>query len=466
MPSVTLTDRFLSSLKPKPSQRLEVSDAGCTGLAIRCTHKGGRTWLLRYRGLDGRNARHKLGDYPVMSLKSARLEAGRLRDLIDGGGDPLRERQEAREAARKDALATFGNLLDAYWLACATGEWQPKRKIKRASTLAYEQRLCERHIEPVLASLPVSSIKGATVKALLRDMTAKGIGAQTNRVQALIRQVFNFAINEEVVEVNPAMGFPTLHAGKPRLKIWRDHELQLLWNALSGRTPLRSPDGAEVYIGRKVRIALQLATLLLQRRAEIVGMDLDELDLDQAVWTIPPERMKSGRPHQVPLPSLAIELIREAIALSKLPADRRTGPVFPTPQDNTQPMNAEALTRAMSRLRVCIGVEDRTVHDLRRTGSTALTSERLRVSPFIRSKVLGHGSDAGGGAQVSSAHYDVNEYMSDKRAALKAWQSLLLHIVAKEEHKPAPQKTGIIRGMMFGLEVANDTDWLSSHHAR
>jgi integrase len=262
------------------------------------------------------------------------------------------------------------------------------------------------------------------------------------------------------------MGFPTLHAGKPRLKIWRDHELQLLWKALSGRTPLRSPDGAEVYIGRQVRIALQLATLLLQRRAEIVGMDLNELDLDQAVWTIPPERMKSGRPHQVPLPSLAIDLIREAIALSKLPADRRTGPVFPTPQDNTQPMNAEALTRAMSRLRVCIGVEDRTVHDLRRTGSTALTSERLRVSPFIRSKVLGHGSDAGGGAQVSSAHYDVNEYMSDKRAALKAWQSLLLHIVDRDDHKPAPQRTGIIRGMMFGLEVANDTDWHSSHQAR
>jgi len=167
--------------------------------------------------------------------------------------------------------------------------------------------------------------------------------------------------------------------------------------------------------------------------------------------------MKSGRPHQVPLPPHSVELIRKAITLSGLPADRMSGPVFHDPRDTTKPMKPAALTRAMDRLRELIGVEDLTVHDLRRTGSTALTSERLRVSPLIRSKVLGHSSDTGGGAQVSSVHYDVNEYMFDKRNALRAWEALLLQIVQQRpDTSGTSRKTGIIRGMMFGLTAAND----------
>lgn len=457
MPCVNLTDRYLQSVVAKAGCRAEFSDASTAGLAIRVSGKASRVWVMRYRRPDGRETRHRLGEYPTMSLKAARVEVGRLRGLIERGGDPVRERQEAKQQARMEAVATYGVLLDAYWKACETGEWQPKRKIKRATTLAYERRLSARHIEPVLSALPLASIKRATIKALLRDMVMKGIGAQTNRVQAVIRQVFNFGISEELVEINPAMGFPTLHAPTPRRRVWKDGELRLLWRSLAGETSLVTPAGTEVYVGRGTRIALQLAILLLQRRKEIAGMDLSELDLDQAVWLIPAKRMKGNRDHQVPLPPRSVALIREAIALTRLPADRTVGPVFPNPRLHTEAISPEALTRAMDRLRDCLGVEDATVHDLRRTGATALTSERLRVSPFIRSKVLGHETDTGGGASVSSIHYDANEYMTEKRAALSAWESLLLQIVRRDDDgDAAPRRTGVIRGMMFGLEPAND----------
>jgi hypothetical protein len=73
-------------------------------------------------------------------------------------------------------------------------------------------------------------------------------------------------------------------------------------------------------------------------------------------------------------------------------------------------------------------IEDGTVHDVRRTGSTLPTSERLSVSPFIRSKVLAH-YDSGGGAQVSATRYDANTYLREKRRALESWQRLLARIV-------------------------------------
>lgn len=451
-----LTDRFIASVKPQSGDRMEVHDAGCAGLSIRITARGVRTWVLRYRAPDGRHARHTIGSYPTFGLKDARSEAGRLRAMIHHGGDPEQERREARLAARLNAMDTFGRLMEGYWGACERGEWQPKRKVKRPETLVFEKRLAARHIEPVLSHLPVSNVTRLVVKDLLRGMIAQGIGAQTNRVQAIIRQVFNYAIGEDLVQINPAMGFPAFFSSRPRRRIWKDPVLRRLWTALES-DELRTPDGAAVNVGRPVRIAIQLAILLLQRRKEIAGMDLAELDLEQATWLIGPERMKGGRPHQVPLPPYAIELIHEALSLSKLPTDRTHGPVFPSPGDLTVPINAEALTRAMDRLRDVLDVEDLTVHDLRRTGSTILTSERLKVSPLIRSKVLGHETDSGGGALVSSVHYDVNEYMSEKRAALRAWETLLLRIVRQD--KPVSRlRPGVHRTAMFGLEIANDME--------
>jgi hypothetical protein len=86
---------------------------------------------------------------------------------------------------------------------------------------------------------------------------------------------------------------------------------------------------------------------------------------------------------------------------------------------------------------VALGIDDGTVHDLRRTGSTLLTSERIGVSPFIRSKVLAH-YDAGGGAQVSATRYDANSYVREKRAALEKWQRLLSDVVGREGSPCAP----------------------------
>ncbi|MBD3836997.1 site-specific integrase [Brevundimonas sp.] len=465
MATIALTDSYVRSLKAERGRRLDRSDALCTGLTIRVSGSGRKQWLLRYWSADGVQRRHVIGELNAFSLKAARLEVGRLKELISRGVDPVQDRRQAREQAKREAQNSFGKLAETYFHACETGEWQPKRKRKRGAVLAYERRLYARHIEPALGSMPHLEIRRCTVKDLLRGMIAKGIRSQTNRVHAIIRQIFNYAISEDLAETNPATGFQSFHTITPRRRIWKDPELKRLWNVLTTKNVLLAPDDEEVQVSRPVRIAIQLAALLLQRRNEIAGMMLEELDLEQAVWVIAPERMKGGRPHQVPLPPLAIRLIREAIDLCDLPG-RIQGPVFPNPRDHTTPIDPSALTRALGRIRDAIGVEDATVHDLRRTGSTALTSERLRVSPFIRSKVLGHDTDAGGGAQVSSVHYDVNEYMTEKRAALAAWERLLLSIVRPRDEQPPRLQTGIIRGMVFGLEVANDTSGLPSLYSR
>lgn len=429
MARVNLTDRAVSAAKAEPGTRLELHDALTPGLTLRVTDKGAKSWVLRYRNPLGRTVRHKLGDASRLGLRSARLEAGRLKDLIDKGGDPLAEKRQAREAARSITVRTFGDLLDAYWTACEAGTWKPKKKRKRASTLAYEKRLAERHISPAFKATSLDAIKRGTIESLLLERIVAGIGAQTNRTHAIIRQAFAFGIARDFTTGNPALAVPALHDAEPRRVIWKDDGLKSLWAACQGCDTLRNGDGERVYVSRSLAIAVQLAAILLQRRVEIAHMTTDELDLDAAIWTIPGERMKGGRPHLVPLPPRAVALIREAVALAKTKGDGRH--VFPSP-DGEGPISEDSVTKALAKLRGAIGVSEGTVHDLRRTGSTAMTGERLGISPFIRSQVLGHMTDAGGGAAVSSAHYDLNTYLPEKRRALAAWENLLLEIVGEK----------------------------------
>lgn len=430
----TLTHARVTASKAALGTRLEIWDASTPGLCLRVTDRGVKSWVLRYRSKDGGQPRFKFGDARRMDLRAARAEAWRLKEEIANGNEPGAARREAKQAEALQPIRTVDDLFDAYEKAGESGEWKPKKKRKRPQTSAYEKAIANRHIRPALGSYRLDDVKRPLVKGLLRKMIEKGIGAQTNRTHALMRQAFNFAMSEDLMTANPAMGFDSFHDQKPRARTYTDAELASLWAGTNNPSALTGDDGKAVRVGRPVAIALQLCVLLLQRRGEVAGMALSELDLEAGTWLISADRMKQGKPHRVPLPPRALALIKEAIKLAQGDAAEPPAYVFPSPRGSGErPITSSALTHACDRLTAALKIPDATVHDLRRTGSTALTSERLGVSPFIRSKVLGHGTDTGGGAAVSSTHYDANEYLAEKRRALEAWESLLLEIVGERK---------------------------------
>jgi integrase len=383
-----------------------------------------------------------LGQFPSVDLGDARDRAFKVLASVSDGKDPAADARKAKEAERNRAIRTFGDLADAYLIACETGKWRPKNKTKRASTLATETAMLKRHIRPKIGKLDLNELTRRKVRTLLHGMTDAGIGAGANKAHAIIRQICAYAISEELMTINPGIGLTPPSEMKPRQRVMTDPELRRWWDALEHYPDdLRVPpkdgetEGEAVTVGRPMRIALQLATLLLQRRGEVAGMALTELNLDEATWLIPGERAKNGKPHLVPLPPRAVELISEALTLAKEGRKEAPAHVFPSRHKPGQSFRPDSLSHAMAELTLALGIKDATPHDLRRTGSTALTSERLAISPFIRSKLLGHVSDAGGGSAVSSAHYDANTYAAEKRRALEAWVGLLLEI-AGERARP------------------------------
>lgn len=445
MPTVKLTDKAVTAAKAEKGARLELWDETTPGLCLRVTDQGKRVWIWRYRALDGRQPRLTLADYSTQhGLKWAREQVEELRVRVRKGEDPAGELRRARVAAKLQPLRTFNELADAYLEACERGHWKPRRKQKRPRTLSDERSILKRNVRPKLGELRVEDVDRRAIRKLLNDMLDRGIGAQTNRTHAVIRQVLAYAVAEERIAANPAVGIDKPAVEKPRSRVLSDDELGRLWGVLEewpddARAPMVDGEGRRLYVGRALRIAIELAALLLVRRNEVAGMTTAELNLAQATWLVPAERMKGGQPHLVPLPPKALELVNEALELAKARRATMTAddprarandfPVFPSPRDPSKPIRPDSVTHAMAAACALVGIEGAGPHDLRRTGSTAMTSERLGIAPFIRSRVLSHQGDTGGGAAVSMTHYDVNTYAAEKRRALEAWEGLLLRVV-------------------------------------
>ncbi len=436
MPKVRLTDKFVASVVAPARARIEIYDENPigAGLMLRVSETGRKTWAIRYRTEDGDERRFSLGLYPDLSLADARKRCAQARLQALDGVDPAGEKRRKKVERRSQTIKTFRDLSLAYFEATERGEWKPRGKRKRASTIAGEKWLWTKHIEPALGSLRLEDVTPAAIKTLLRALITKGQDTSSNRVRAQIRQMFNYAILEaEAVTANPVARVPALGDESPRERVLRDAEIGAIWRALDDPTALTCAKSARrknqrVYVSRPVGIAIKLLLLTLQRRHEVACMTRAEVDLEQAVWTIPGSRTKNGRPTLVPLSPGAVALIREAMSLVNEP----TQFIFPARWDREKSLTPAALSRALRDVRSALSLPALTPHDLRRTAATSMASERLRISPFIIGRILNHTSEKGGAAAVTLSTYALYDFMAEKRSALAAWSVLVGEIVAKQ----------------------------------
>lgn len=438
MPKVRLTDKYVASISAPPGMRLDIFDENPlgAGLMLRVSDTGRKAWALRYRNDDGDQRRLALGLYPDVSLTDARRRCAQARLQATDGADPAGERKRKKAERRAAAIRTFDDLGAAYFAAIESGEWKPRGKRKRPSTIAGERWLWTRHIQPDLGPLRIEDVTPAVIKTRLRKLVKKGLDTTSNRVRAQIRQMFNYAILElEILAANPVAKIKAQGEEKPRERVLRDDEIVAVWRGLDDPSRLTNARNARrannrVYVSRPVGIALKLLLILLQRRHEVAAMRRSDLDLDQAVWTIPGLITKNGRSTLVPLPPGAVVLIKEAIALADAD-DGETSPfVFPGRWKRDHSLGPASLTRALRDVRGALGLPSLTPHDLRRTAATLMVSERLRVPTSIVSRILNHTSERGGAAAVTVSTYALYDFMPEKRAALEGWDELVFDIVS------------------------------------
>ncbi len=433
MPDLPLTKAGIEALPSPERVALDYRDTKQRGLWLRISPAGTKSWCVRYKA-EGKSQRENIGRFPELPISLARERAVQVLTKIAGGTDPKAERAERRRVEERRALETVEAVGRRYLEEAVDGRHRHNGRPMRPSSLKLENDYFKNVLLPGLGSKKLSDLSRHDIQAFIRKVEEDRSPGAARHSRNVLQRIYAFAIWQDIV-INDPIRFVSSPTWTERERVLTDAELAGLWSTLSA-----SVTSDEVHISPAMAAAFKLAAVTLQRRGEVIGMSLDEIDRKARTWTLPGERTKNGRTHVVPLSDLALELIDFALA-ARAKGGANSVFVFPSPRTAEKPQGSNAMTHAWDRLKPHmlmtkngrrVAIQDITLHDLRRTGATNITSERIGMPRFVVSQVLNHSSDAGGASAVTSV-YDRNAYLKEKRAALDAWAALLTEIVSVPE---------------------------------
>jgi integrase len=394
---------------------------GVRGLVLVVQPSGVGTYYFRYDVRVGGKRKFrtlKLGRRDAMTLHDARRKAETHRHAVEDGADPV------ADAVAKATAMTFRALAEQFLAEAPLA----------ATTRRNYRQYLEKDAYPAIGDMPASDVTADYVVNICKDIEARGNSAQSQSAKTAIGGVYRYGVRQRLVKANPCAGIGRRSPVVARTRTLTDGELATLWGAI---------DGAASTVSQPMRLILQLAILTGQRRTEVAGARVSELqglDTDAPVWVIPGDvnkrgkiiegRTKNGREQRVPLSTQGAALFRRAVALSGgseyvFPADLSKVKIGKEPR--MRHTHGGSVTSAMRRLRAAAGIDDVSVHDMRRAISNWLKDQGF--SREVRDLILNHKDGS-----VTEAHYSNSARMEKQvRAALQAWADHVWTITDQRE---------------------------------
>ena len=377
------------------------------GLYLEISPAGSKRWFYKYRK-EGKEGRMALGSYPDVGAKDARKARDAAKLQKSTGVDPVQVRKVEKLKALTPAANTF-KATALEWYAMKLDSWSSHYAIR-------EKRNLEKDLYPFLGTRDIAYIQPIELLAVVRRVEERGALDVAHRVLTTAGQVWRYAVatgrtpRDITADIRGAL---KPHHGKHFAAITDPVKLGELIRVIRGYQG-----------GPIVRAALQLAPMLFQRPGELRAAEWAEFDLDGAMWTIPAARMKrsvdgkrNGDPHQVPLPTQAVEILRKLHPL--------TGHgtlLFHGERSHDRPISDNTLRAAL--LTLGYGPDAQSVHGFRATARTLL-AEELNIDPLVIEAQLAHAvKDANGRA------YNRTQYLKHRTAMMQQWADYLDKLAA------------------------------------
>jgi len=385
-----LTAKQIEAELRRPREKSQkLFDGG--GLYLEVNKNGKGHWRHKFR-VNGKERRLSLGAYPEITLRMARDKHHELRSQLAQGIDPSSARKQKREKAE----ATFEKVAQE-WFEKKSTEWEERT----AQMVMGRLRL---KVFPFIGAKPIDEVKAQDILALLRKIEAEGKVHTAHRVLGICGQVFRYAVITGRTEHDPT---PALQGALSKKKV--KHRAGITDPKAFGAL-LRAIDN---YEGEATtRLALQLLPLVFVRPGEVRHAEWDELDLENALWTIPAEKMKMRRDHIVPLSTQSLAVIEEAQRI------RRTSRyIFPSVRSVDRAMSDNTLNAALRRLGYT--KEEMTSHGFRASARTML-DEQLRKRPDLIEHQLAHSVKGPLGRAYNRA-----DFLTERREMMQEWADWL-----------------------------------------
>jgi integrase len=232
-------------------------------------------------------------------------------------------------------------------------------------------RSLELHIFPNLGKVPIHKVTAVKAIEIINPIAAKGSLETVKRLCQRLNEIMIYAVNTGLVNSNPLAGIGKAYQSpiKQHLPTLKPEQLPTLLTTLSF---------ASIKITTRCVIEWQLHTMV--RPSEAAGARWNEIDFENNVWDIQAERMKSKKPHSVPLSTHALSLLE----IMK-PISSRSDYIFPSNSNIKKHTNASTANMALKRM----GFENQLVaHGLRSLASTILNEEGF--DPDVIEAALAH----------------------------------------------------------------------------
>jgi integrase len=434
------TDLWIKTkLKAHQSKRLELADGGAPGLYICVQPKpsGAKSFAMRFRRPDGRNARLVLGGFDPtkrdphkqpqigasLTLVEARLLAGRIHHERAGGADVIRERKSAKLRQRLQLAAAKDNsfaVLAPRYIAHVRLRTRRWAESARLLGLAYRdgereptvipRGLCELWADRHIGEIDAVGIRAVVGQTITQSAPGLEPRRKTSRAEPMGRALhsalsafFGWAITEGKIESNPCAKARRPPPSRARERVLSDQELRSIW--------LASDDLAPQY-----GALIKLLALTGARLREVGYMKWSELSDDLAMWTLPAARVKNNRAHVARLALASREIIKSVPRLSD---------EYVLSLGGDQPL--ESYSRMKRQLDALCGVTDWTLHDLRRTTATGL--QKLGVRLEVTERILNHVGSRAGIVGI----YQRYSFDAEARQGLEAWAERVAALVAGKE---------------------------------
>jgi integrase len=442
-----LAAKNCETAKPNKFKRDRLLGDG-DGLFLRIRPHGTKTWLIEYE-FDGVRRKYTIGVFDpggapgesiTMWLEHGRLSLAQARSIAN--------KWKTDRRARRDPVVE--------WKACLVGKRAAEEAKRRAEVAEAQQPTVRQAIEDFMVK-HMNGKKGASAIRYRLGRLAEFIGDR--RIRDVTRQDVIAAL-EKIAEGRMEGRTAKQLTGEVLVqakRLWRFAEARE-WVVVSNIDPLKRKDFdarptkrdvtlhmdelAELWraLGDPTRCkanpvsmaALRLLILTGQREREVTDAEWSEFDLEAGLWKIPGARTKKGRAHLVHLAPQAVAILEHL-----RPKTGRRRHVFASPLCKEQPVYGRSVNNALQvifKRGALPNVTPCHVHDLRRSVITRLPD--LGFEPFIGHKIANHVLPG------VMAHYNHNQYLPQREAALRAWADRIEMLAAEEKvvqlRRPAP----------------------------
>ena len=411
----------IKRLKPT-SKRAIIFEHGGRGFGLRIEPSGRKSFFLEYRFGEAEERRNRvltIGKHPTVSLTEARSIASQSLSQIEQDIDPATQKL-TKKIVDRNAL-TLGDLVEEY-----IEKWAKVKK--KEQSWKEDERLLNKDILPVFGRKKAKDIRRRDIVLLLDAIVERGATITANRVLAVTRKMFNFAVGRDIIDASPCVQIPAPSKENRRERYLSEDEIKVFWEKLD-----------DAKMSQEIRLALKFLLVTGQRKNEVIGAEWSEFDLKNKWWTIPAEKSKNKLTHRVPLTSTAMEILN---ALKKSTGQYQF--VFASPVGHTKrnperkagifPILGSAVDRALrnnqtnnlkTKQKNIFNLDHFTPHDLRRTTASMMT--KSGVDRLVLKKILNHAD------REVTAIYDIYEDDKEKQVAMRTWDRELKQILTSQK---------------------------------